>query len=156
MAYKKNSNTNIKSIRKLSRRRAAEEIDSLTEVKKKDVHSANNAGIQRNGDIIPEGINKIKETHKKRTGRFSMQKKHSRQLPLQDKTFVFTGELENYTTKEAKEAVELLGARAASSVSSNTDYVVTGENPGSELGEAKGRNIKIMNENEFQKLLKNK
>ena len=85
-----------------------------------------------------------------------MYKIHRRHLRLQDKTFVFTGELENYTRTEAKESVERLGARAASSVSGNTDYVVTGENPGNKLDEAKKHNIKIIDENEFQKILDNK
>lgn len=85
-----------------------------------------------------------------------MYKIRRRHLSLQDKTFVFTGELDNYTRTEAKEAVELLGARATSSVSGNTDYVVTGENPGSKLDDAKKHNVKIINENEFQKILNNK
>lgn len=75
-------------------------------------------------------------------------------LPLKGKTFVFTGELENYTRHEAEETVESLGGRAASSVSSNTDYVVVGEDPGSKLNHAKENNVKTIKENEFEKLLK--
>jgi DNA ligase (NAD+) len=79
-------------------------------------------------------------------------KKRSK-LSLRGKTFVFTGELENYTRSEAKEEIEKLGARATSSVSSNTDYVVVGEDPGSKLNEAEARKITIINENEFEKIL---
>ncbi|WP_459194544.1 NAD-dependent DNA ligase LigA [Halosimplex sp. J119] len=45
-------------------------------------------------------------------------------------TFVFTGSLDGYTRSEAQDLVERAGGSATSSVSSNTDYLVTGSNPG--------------------------
>jgi DNA ligase (NAD+) len=72
---------------------------------------------------------------------------------LKDKTFVFTGTLSHYTRDEAKEAVESLGGRAASSVSRNTDYLVVGANPGSKLTDAKESGITIINESAFRQLL---
>jgi DNA ligase (NAD+) len=77
----------------------------------------------------------------------------SRQV-LKGKTFVFTGTLSHYTRDEAKEAVEVLGGRAASSVSHNTDYLVVGANPGSKLTDAESNGIKIINEPQFEKLLR--
>ena len=74
-------------------------------------------------------------------------------LPLEGKTFVFTGSLEKYTRSEAERMVESLGGRAASSVSSNTDFVVAGEGPGSKLEEAKEQGVKIMEEKDFEKLV---
>jgi len=74
-------------------------------------------------------------------------------LPLQGKTLVFTGSLEKYTRSEAEHTVESLGGRAASSVSSNTDFVVVGEEPGSKLDEAKKHGVKIIDEEEFEKLI---
>jgi DNA ligase (NAD+) len=47
----------------------------------------------------------------------------------------------------------LRGARATSSVSSNTDYVVVGENPGSKLDEARKQGTKIIDEGQFRELL---
>jgi DNA ligase (NAD+) len=75
-------------------------------------------------------------------------------MPLKGKTFVFTGELEDYTRSEAGQAVESLGARATSSVSGNTDYLVRGSNPGSKLDQAKKRDVDIIDEKQFVKLLK--
>lgn len=72
---------------------------------------------------------------------------------LKGKTFVFTGELENYTRNEAEELVESLGGRATSSVSGNTDYVVFGENPGSKYDDAKKHEVKILDEEEFEKIV---
>ena len=45
-------------------------------------------------------------------------------------TFVFTGSLDGYTRSEAQDFIERAGGSATSSVSSNTDFLVTGENPG--------------------------
>ena len=75
-----------------------------------------------------------------------------KQLPLKDKIIVFTGELENFTRDEAKKLAENLGARATSSVSKNTDYVVVGTNPGSKFDKAKKLGVEILNEEEFKKL----
>jgi DNA ligase (NAD+) len=72
---------------------------------------------------------------------------------LKGKTFVFTGTLSHYARDEAKEAVESLGGRAASTVSRNTDYLVVGVNPGSKLTDAESNGIKIINESQFEKFL---
>lgn len=72
---------------------------------------------------------------------------------IQNKTFVFTGELEHITRYEAKQLVELNGGRASSSVSDKTDYVVVGANPGSKLDEAKKRDVKTIREDKFEKLI---
>ncbi|MBI5401256.1 NAD-dependent DNA ligase LigA [Candidatus Wolfebacteria bacterium] len=72
---------------------------------------------------------------------------------LQDKTFVFTGELKSMSRDEAKEKVRFLDGDISESVSKKTNYVVVGENPGSKLDNAKKLGIKILNEKEFLKLL---
>jgi len=73
--------------------------------------------------------------------------------PLEGKTFVFTGELENYTRREAEELIESFGGRAASSVSGNTDYVVVGENPGSKFDQAKKYEVRVLDEEEFERIV---
>jgi DNA polymerase (family 10) len=76
------------------------------------------------------------------------------------KTIVETGslpllkELESYTRSEAKDLVESLGGRATSSISGETDFLVLGENPGSKLDEAKKHQVKIIDEEEFRKMVK--
>ena len=77
----------------------------------------------------------------------------SRKKPLQGKTFVFTGKLENYTRKEAAGRIENMGGRAASSVSGETDYLVVGADPGSKYEEAQKQNVKVLHEQEFENLL---
>ena len=72
---------------------------------------------------------------------------------LRDKTFVLTGELVGFTRDEAKDMIRKRGGNISSSVSKKTDYVVAGENPGSKYEKAKELGVKIINENEFKKLL---
>ncbi|MDX1672016.1 MAG: NAD-dependent DNA ligase LigA [Balneolaceae bacterium] len=76
--------------------------------------------------------------------------------PLEGLKFVFTGNLEKWTRDEVKELVERLGARATSSVSGNTDYVVAGPGAGSKREEAEERDIPVMDEEEFISFLKDK
>ena len=73
---------------------------------------------------------------------------------LSGKIFVFTGSLEIFTRKQAKDMVERLGGRANNSVSKNTNYVVAGAGSGAKLHKAKQLGIDIINEHEFEKLVK--
>lgn len=77
----------------------------------------------------------------------------SKQGKLEGKNFVLTGELEEFTRNEATEKIESLGGRTTSSVSGNTDYLVVGKDPGSKLDEAKQRNVNILNEEKFKKMI---
>lgn len=73
--------------------------------------------------------------------------------PLAGKTFVLTGALRNFTREEAAERIEELGGRATSSVSSETDYLVVGENPGSKLNDARRHHVEILDEQGFKELI---
>lgn len=72
---------------------------------------------------------------------------------LGGKVFIFTGEMEKYTRSEASNIVKSLGGRVISSISKNTDYVVTGKEPGSKLDKAKKLGLKIIDEKEFMKII---
>jgi DNA ligase (NAD+) len=72
---------------------------------------------------------------------------------LAGKTFVFTGALEKITRNEAKALVESRGARASSSVSKKTDYVVVGSDPGSKADKARRLQVPILSEEGFLALL---
>jgi DNA ligase (NAD+) len=69
------------------------------------------------------------------------------------KTFVLTGELAGFTRDEAKDMIRKRGGNISSSVSKKTDYVVSGENPGSKYDKAKELGVRIINEEEFVKLI---
>ena len=70
-----------------------------------------------------------------------------------NKSILFTGTLNSISRERAKEIAKLKGYKIASSVSSNLDFLVIGEKPGSKLKKAKELGIKIINENEFIKLV---
>ncbi|MFW6295016.1 MAG: NAD-dependent DNA ligase LigA [Halanaerobium sp.] len=75
---------------------------------------------------------------------------------LQDLKFVFTGSLNDFTRSEVKDIVEKAGGRAVSSVSSQTDYLVVGDNPGSKYDKAQELGVEILDEEGFKNLIKNK
>jgi len=86
-------------------------------------------------------------------GGVSIQKPEHVGTKLKGKTFVFTGTFEKITRQEAERKVRMLGGNPAGSVSSQTDYVVVGENPGSKYDKAKEFGVKILSEGEFLKMI---
>ncbi len=72
---------------------------------------------------------------------------------LKGKVVVFTGELEKWTRSQAEDLVKRLGGRPASSVSRQTDFLVVGKNPGSKLQRAQQLGVRILTEEEFEKMV---
>ena len=73
---------------------------------------------------------------------------------LNGKSFVVTGSLESMARDEAHKKIIQSGGVISSSVSSKTDYLVAGEDPGSKLEKAQKIGTKILNEKEFLEILK--
>ncbi len=69
------------------------------------------------------------------------------------KSFVFTGGLDSLTRDEARALVEQAGGRVTGSVSSKTDFVVAGSDPGSKLGKAELLGVTILDEQAFKNLM---
>ena len=74
-------------------------------------------------------------------------------LPLAGKTFVITGTLPNLSREQAKEQLELAGAKVAGSVSKKTSYVVAGTEAGSKLDKARELGVAVIDEAELKELL---
>ncbi|HHV98765.1 MAG TPA: NAD-dependent DNA ligase LigA [Clostridiaceae bacterium] len=68
-------------------------------------------------------------------------------------TFVLTGTLPSYTRSEASAIIESFGGKTSGSVSKKTDYVLAGEEAGSKLEKAIKLGVKIINEEEFKKMI---
>ena len=73
---------------------------------------------------------------------------------LKEKTFVLTGSLEKMSRDEARAKIRELGGDVSDSVSSKTDFVVVGSEPGSKAEKAKKLGVKILDEKEFLNLIK--
>ena len=73
---------------------------------------------------------------------------------LKGKTFVLTGSLEKMSRDEARAKIRELGGDVSDSVSSKTDYVVVGSEPGSKAEKAKKLGIKSLDEKQFLNLIK--
>ncbi|HAP35249.1 MAG TPA: hypothetical protein DCQ28_04645 [Bacteroidetes bacterium] len=84
----------------------------------------------------------------------SVKRNISRSSPIAGKTFVLTGGLETMSRDEAKEKIESLGGKSASSVSKKTDYVIVGSDAGSKFQKAVELGVTTINEKEFLDLIK--
>jgi len=73
--------------------------------------------------------------------------------PFNGKIVVATGKLEGYTRDEIQTKLISLGAKAASSVSKKTDYLIVGENAGSKLEKARQFGVKTLTEAQFEAML---
>jgi len=73
--------------------------------------------------------------------------------PLAGQTIVLTGTLSAMSRPEAKEKLQLLGAKVAGSVSAKTDLVVAGPGAGSKLKKASELGIDVLDEDGLLELL---
>lgn len=69
--------------------------------------------------------------------------------PFMGKTVVVTGKVEPYTRDGINAKIYSLGAKAGSSVSKNTDYLICGENAGSKLAKAQSLGVTVLSPVEF-------
>ena len=103
---------------------------------------AQNLGIVR--DLIKQGIHWPK-IDAPRT---------SDVLPLQGKTYVITGTLEGLSRDQAAAQLKVRGAKVSSSVSAGTSAVIAGEKPGSKVDKAQALGVEVMDQRQFEVLLK--
>jgi len=74
-------------------------------------------------------------------------------LPLYGKTFVITGTLSR-PRGEFEAEIKKLGGKVSETVSKETDYLLLGTEPGSKYQKAKELDVKILDEKDYQKLIK--
>lgn len=84
----------------------------------------------------------------------NIEKKEMNAVPAQDNPFVgltivVTGKVEPYTRDGINAKIVSLGAKAGSSVSKNTDYLICGEKAGSKLAKAQSLGVTVLSPAEF-------
>ena len=73
---------------------------------------------------------------------------------LKDLKFLFTGELNSMSRLRAQEMIKERGGIIKETVTKDLDYLVVGSEPGSKLEKARKLGVKILNEEEFLKMMK--
>lgn len=127
------------------------EIDELAEVLEIGPVIAESVYAFLHSDFGSGTIEDLKRLGLKMTAPKAVRREAS---AIAGKTFVVTGTLVKYGRDEIQELIAKLGGRAASSVSKNTDYVVAGEKAGSKLEKAQQLGVPVLNEEQFEALLK--
>jgi DNA ligase (NAD+) len=102
-----------------------------------------------NEEKIIKSINELLELGVKPT----FQEEEILESLFSNKTVVVTGSLQNYTRTSIKEKFESIGAKVSGSVSKKTDYVLAGEEAGSKYNKALELGVKIINEEEFERMI---
>jgi DNA ligase (NAD+) len=131
-------------------------IDALANAKKKEIEETEEIGGEIAGSVAEFFSDRNNRELLDRLGKLGVSPGKVRQKrsgKLEGKTIVVTGELDHFSRQEAKERIEMLGGHAASSVSGNTDLLVTGRNPGGKLNEAQKRKVKVVDERRFLELV---
>ena len=96
-----------------------------------------------------EFLEKLKEAGVK----IQYQKSKIKNQKLQGLTFVLTGSLETLAREKAKEIIRQLGGDISESVSKNTNFLIAGKEPGLKYEKAKKLGVKIINKEEFLKIV---
>ena len=73
--------------------------------------------------------------------------------PLDGKTLVLTGTLPNLSREQATKLIRRAGGKVVNSVSKKTDYVVSGDNPGSKLAKATEFGTEVLDEDGLRELV---
>lgn len=132
-------------------------IDRLKEATAEEIETIESIG-PRIAESVSEFLDRPKNLHmieelKQQGLNFEQEEKELTSHALEDKKFVLTGSLPNFTRKEAKAKIEEHGGKTTSSVSSNTDFVLAGDSPGSKRDKAEELGIPIIDEAKFRAMI---
>lgn len=129
-----------------------ENLMHATEEQLEDIHEIGSIMAKSIYDFFHDEKN-LKEIKRLLSTGIHFEKVVEKKGPFSGKTFVLTGTLPTYSRQEATKMIEEAGGSVSSAVSRNTDYLLAGSDPGSKLKKAKELGIKIIDEDEFKKLL---
>jgi DNA ligase (NAD+) len=130
-------------------------INELVNVSEEELKEIKGLGEKSAESIITFFASKENENLIKRLEDIGVKTKSIKKtnLALSGKKFVFTGGLLTITRPEASDLIKNKGGIVATSVSKDIDYVVLGDKPGSKLDKAKKFGLRIIDEEEFKKLV---
>lgn len=145
-------------------RKLADFFQSLEEIMEADVEALQTAPdvgpvmAQSIHDFFRNPRNRAVIEKLKKAGvrpqRPEVRRQRSEGRPFAGKTVVITGTLSKHSRSQAQDLLRQCGANVTDSVSKKTDYLIVGEEAGSKLDKARALGVKILNEAEFDKMLK--
>ena len=154
----------IRNVGVVLAKKIARETKSIDNLKKYSVDEL--LKIEDVGSTIADSIkqffeneNNIKVIERLRDAGLNLQIKDVSTDTLQNNvlngaTFVVSGVFEGYSRDGIKDTIEQYGGKVVSSISSKTDFLVSGDKTGpSKLSKAKELNIKIISESDFNKMI---
>lgn len=131
-------------------------IEEIKNASKEELESIGDIGPVVSESIVEWFSNKENELFlnelKNKGVRYFLEEQKSNKLS--GKKFVITGTMKALSRELAKEKIVSLGGEVYSAVSKNIDYLVVGENPGSKYNKAIELGIKIINEDDFLRMIK--
>lgn len=132
-------------------------LDALMKASEEDLESISGMGPHTASQVVDffadERNRELIDKLRKGGVKLEAEEKQQASTKLEGLTFVLTGTLPSMTRDEASALIESHGGKVTSSVSSNTDYVVAGENAGSKLDKAQQRNIPVLDEARLKHLI---
>ncbi|MDJ1168318.1 NAD-dependent DNA ligase LigA [Roseofilum sp. BLCC_M154] len=134
-------------------------VEQLAQATESDLESVHGIGAEMSAAIVqwfqlPENQSLIQRLQALGLSLSALgEGKASSPTSLTGKTFVLTGTLPSLTRSQAQTRIENAGGKVTSSVSTKTDYVVVGDNPGSKLTKAQALNITQLTEAQLLDLL---
>ncbi len=131
-------------------------IDKLQKASFEDLEQVNEIGpimAESLRAFFDQEVNQQEIDHLREQGVVLVEESKETGNRLEGKQFVLTGTLKDFSRDQAKEKILSLGGRVTSSVSTKTDYVVAGADPGSKRDKALKLGVEILDEEKFKALL---
>jgi len=134
-----------------------ESLDQLAKASREDLEAVPEMGPVTAASVFEffrnPAAQKTLAALKKAGVRFDLVEKQTKENFFSGKTCVVTGSLEKLERDAAEALLRRLGAKPSGSVSRKTDLLVVGQNAGSKLRKAQELKIRIIEEQEFYRLL---
>lgn len=131
-------------------------LDRLMDVTEEELCAIREVGPVTARSIVDffkeKGTHAIIEKLRKAGVRFNIVEAKKEGTPFSGKTCVITGTLKNLSRSDAEALIRRLGGTPTSTVSKKTDFLIVGEEPGSKYDKAKELGVKIIEDNEFEKM----
>ncbi len=133
-------------------------LDMLAETDADTLSSINEIGPVMAESItvffsLDENMQVIEKLRKAGVNTSMQQKEKLHNSLFMERTFVVTGTLKNYTRTGISELIRKQGGKVTNTLSGKTDYLVVGSEPGSKLQKARKLNVRIIDEEEFKKMI---